>query len=188
MMVLTRIATTMKPVQPLMELNAIIAYHEAGHAVMAWRTGRRIRRVQASAREGGLFCQVLKPSDRQRLPVEGFQSGAAQETVIALAGIAAEQRLKIPFDPVACSVDVQNAHRWLSELGHEDDPSYEWILAHTIELLAERHTWRAVRAIARRLVQVGEISGDEVDAICEEFEVPRSSRASRTAPTLARHL
>jgi hypothetical protein len=142
---------------------------------------RWIRHVLAGPEEAFLRCQTLKPSARDLFPAETFQRHVEEEIMIALGGMAAETRLKIPFDAEACSVDVQNARRWLAKLGQADEVSYRSFVRRTGQLLREPRTWRAVRTVARRLVHRGMMSGAAVDAICQELEVPRSKIHSNNA-------
>jgi hypothetical protein len=163
------------------------AYHEAGHAVIALRLGRAVRRVTV-VRDGESLGQVnyyrhgrdLKPmqeltsprGDRNRRRVE-------MDVVINLAGALAVLRLGDPDDRFALMLgtnfDDANIRNSLSLLGYRLPPDARWwwdaeqrgrfplldaCFRCTQQLLAQQ--WPQVVALAEALLVERSLSGRRV--------------------------
>lgn len=150
-----------------------IAFHEAGHAVLACRLGRTIERVSVELEAGRGLTETSAPA---RLTVDDLR----QEAMILLGGGEAEFRFApyrrgcsrgARFDwgralrLIRESLDVQTEtddRRWL-------DREAEFIenrLAGEIRTLFEGPTlWQAVEAAAEALLRYGLLSGPQAEAI-----------------------
>jgi ATP-dependent Zn protease len=125
-----------------------LAYHEAGHALVARSLGRRVESVSLSLK-GGLVRQ------------EPLESGATDEEieralVVVFAGCEAEQYAPFGPDPKRNGDDPYFTDGELAAmaLGDEsgDVPSDEDVVAHYTERIGEEATERA-RSLAAELVE-----------------------------------
>jgi len=133
-----------------------VAYHEAGHAVVALALGRPVQLV------------TVLP-DKQRLGRCEFGKGKTKptddwlerEVLIALAGLAAEARYTGRYDWGGAQQDL----RGVEQLASLRAGTKHWerlsrrLLAKVEHLLEQPGHWRAVELIAAELVRAGEISG-----------------------------
>jgi hypothetical protein len=153
---------------------AVVAYHEAGHAVMAFHCRRGLRDTTVDAGEGrGLSVSLSVNRDvRHKFPPRLWRALVRQEVCICLAGPIAEQRFSGVSDPDAWRVDVEMAESWLEEL--EPDANVRELSAITRELLREKRTWAAVSKVAASLLETGLVSGPKVETICRALNVPQA--------------
>lgn len=132
------------------------AYHEAGHAVLAFMLGRPVQCVSILAdREHLGVCEFGKEVYR---PSEDWLE---REILIALGGIAAEARLTGVHAWDAAARDQQNVRRLAVQRAGERraERLERRMLAKAEHLLADEGSWRAVELIARELLSRREISG-----------------------------
>jgi hypothetical protein len=132
------------------------AYHEAGHAVLAFLLGRPVQ------------CVSILP-DRDHLGVCEFGKGVyrpsedwlEREILIALGGVAAEARYTGIYAWDAAARDQQYVHRLAVQRAGERraERLERRMLAKAEHLLADDGPWRAVELISRELLSRREISG-----------------------------
>ncbi len=147
------------------------AYHEAGHALAAYRYGRPVLKIEIDGEgSGATRCLGLKPDARRMFRRRVWRELVQQEILIALAGPLAEE-IKYGKNAESAKIDWQHAHRWLAELDMQN--ALATFATQTRELLTEPATWNAVRTVARRLIQGRKITGPEVEAICRAQGVSR---------------
>lgn len=142
------------------EQTTIIAYHEAGHAVMAMANGFRVTRVTCVANadsQGRTEYEVPNP------PTLESHRG---EALVAAAGLAADyihakkfglnndEELKGYFG------DRADALIHLDELGHGEH--FEVYLSVAIHVLERDRVWGFVEILAELLMKIGEINGRDV--------------------------
>jgi ATP-dependent Zn protease len=135
----------------------IVAYHEAGHAVVALALGRPVQRVSILPdRERLGTCHFGKAVFR---PSEDWLE---REALIALGGLAAEAR----FTGVYALDGAARDRRYVAELAlqrtgdaRKAERLERRLLSKTEYLLAREENWRAVARIAAELVRAGAISG-----------------------------
>ena len=133
-----------------------VAYHEAGHAVIALALGRPVHSVS-----------VLP--DRINLGTCEFQKGAGRpskdwierEILISLAGLAAEARHTGKYAWNGAGRDLQYVRRLTVERAGERraERLERRLLAKVEHLLAQKENWRAVELIVAELLRRGEVSG-----------------------------
>lgn len=146
------------------------AYHEAGHAVIAWLLGVRFRRAAVTIipdrdSKGRVkhhsTLKRLRPdvddSDRIRLGIE-------KTAMIAIAGEAAQRR----FRPMSrrtwhAAQDYHNVSELLSRVLHPKELApYLKFLQIRVNLMLDRPgAWQAVEAVAEALVRQRTLSADE---------------------------
>src|SRR5436190_6444518 len=131
------------------------AYHEAGHAVLAFVLGRPVE------------CVSILPN-RERLGVCEFGKGVyrpsedwlEREILIALGGIAAEARFTGIYAWDAAARDQQYVRRLAEQRAGERraERLQRRLLAKAEHLLAGDGSWLAVELIAAELLSQREIS------------------------------
>lgn len=136
--------------------DAVTAYHEAGHAVIALALGRTIHKVSALA-------------NRERLGEVRFGKGDARATddwvereiLIALAGMVAEARFTGTYATAEAKEDLRFVRRLaLERKSDRAAERYEQRMLAKVEyMLNDEGTWNAVALIAAELVKHGTISG-----------------------------
>src|SRR3954451_17626750 len=136
--------------------DAVNAYHESGHAVVALALGRPIQLVSLLPKQDYLGrCQfrqgVVRPSE----------DWLEREILIALGGIAAEARHTGDYAWDAADRDLQFVHDLaVQRAGERQAERLErWLLAKAEHLIAKDGHWRAVELIAAELLRRGAISG-----------------------------
>jgi ATP-dependent Zn protease len=147
-----------------------VAYHEAGHAVLALLLGRPVQEVSILPdREALGRCAYGKAVFR---PSEDWLE---REILIALGGIAAEARHTGAYAWDGAGRDQQFVRGLaVQRVGVKKAERYERrLLAKAEHLLARAGTWQAVERIAAELLRRGTISGrtarhlyDEACAAC----------------------
>lgn len=179
-----------------------IAIHEAGHAVLAWITGRRILQVSMVTdldysqlrshreRTTQAGCIDLAPlSDGANLHEGKYRVLAEREAMIALAGDLAVFRFR------GC--------RWRKNLSAGDLEGLTYAATHAgasqerlnsyLDRLASRTVlylevfWAHVEALAKALMHRREMTGQQVTAFLREVESQPTSPSSATPTKSRRH-
>ncbi|MGA1861045.1 hypothetical protein VH569_34100 [Azospirillum sp. 11R-A] len=160
------------------EQAAIIAYHEAGHAVMAMANGFRVTRVTCVANADSQGHTEYKVPDPPT--TESHRGGA----LVAAAGLAADflhaEKLGVAHDEDLNGHlgDQQNAAVHLHALGH--DGQFKAYVGAASYFMKQDHVWNCVDMLAKILMKTEEINGQ--DALydfsqkvpkvgCAEFQV-----------------
>ena len=153
--------------------NEVLAFHEAGHAVVAWKLRIRILAVGISIKEGKGYCHDALRN--RTLTGEMIWSDdrvwARKKTLILLAGAAAERvyyELLEQHDLPLCSSDDQMK---LDELccgafGSLGPEASQWIKQRedeTRHIVEDEDTWVRICRLAQRLLDQSVLSGDEAE-------------------------
>ncbi len=156
------------------EERDVCAHHEAGHAVLAYRYHRAILRVSINQDGAGLArAMALKANTRDSFGLSLWRRLVWEECQICAAGEVCEMIFSGQADVDACRVDREHVHQWLQELSTVDDATRQQLYTATKLALTEPCTWRAVRAVAERLLDRGAVDGRELADICRSLHVAR---------------
>jgi len=132
------------------------AYHEAGHAVLAFLLDRPVKGVSILPSRDHLgICEFGKAVFRRS------EDWLEREILIALGGIAAEARFTGIYAWDGAARDQQYVRRLAEQRAGESraEKLERRLLAKAEHLLAKEGPWRAVELIAAELLQHREISG-----------------------------
>ena len=141
-----------------------LAFHEAGHAVMAFLLGRRIRRASIRRRHGlsghvdfeHATCGLFEVAAEHRPLIES-------DALVLLAGRAAECERTLGSPPSHAGLDRENARALLGILEDCDEVVSSWmryLLVRAQSMLQEE--WPLVYSVARALMRDEEIDGEGV--------------------------
>lgn len=147
----------------------LASYHEAGHAVMAVRTGVPFAQVTmpASGAEPCLDAVIRRSEDPRRADAARL----AARQLVAMAGPVAEQIHGAAGPGLETRV---RSHLWAAELaagqaGRACDASYiQELREATTRELGAPEVWAAVEAVAAELVEAHRLPGERVRAIVRE--------------------
>ena len=148
-----------------------MAYHEAGHAVVAWAVGLTIVRVEISSR-GGKSEQVPTADElaaQSDDKVDAFERWAC----VHLAGGRAQARWNPDVGVAGCDDDHHafNECVWtVSPLTAETDAQCGRRLAERTEALIGQH-WSRIEALALALLDQESLSGSEATMTIEAGEL-----------------
>lgn len=151
------------------------AYHEAGHAVVAYLLGRSVRLVTiVPSEDGTLLGHVLYVPPRLKDEYQYWGSPslkrAAFENIvrISLAGSIAEGRMAGRQSHRQASSDYRYAVEVVSGLVGDDrelSAYLNWLWISTENLLSVKPHWRAVEALAQKLLELRTIKGKDAKEI-----------------------
>ena len=141
-----------------------LAFHEAGHAVMAVLLGRPIRRASIRRRHGlagfvdfeHALAGVIEAAEQHRPLIES-------DVLVLLAGRAAECERTLGSPPSHAGLDRQNARALLGALEDCDEVVSSWmryLLVRAQSMLQE--AWPLVYSVARALMRDDELDSDGV--------------------------
>jgi hypothetical protein len=150
------------------------AYHEAGHAVVAFhlRIGLKKRAISIIEDEESLGRVGTRLALGERPDIAASDRGrrrAEKHAVVSLAGIEAQRK----FCPGSVrkyhgSVDYHNAVDIMSYYIPSDkqlEAYFKYLLVHTRELIELRHVSRLIEILADELLLKKEMSGPDVMAL-----------------------
>jgi Peptidase family M41 len=148
-----------------------VAYHEAGHAVMALLLGRPVHRVSVRPKEQWLgTCEFTKKSFRPSDDIVETQM------LILLAGLAAEARQTGEYAWDGADRDLDHV-RALAESRARGERQIERLekrmLDKTEHLLDRPAVWHAVETIAAELLRHTTISGRAAKHLFDEAQKAR---------------
>lgn len=150
--------------------RAALAYHEAGHAVMGWRLGRRFRAISIvpSMGSGGRVC-FDEPLGRDTDPAHK-KTSVGTAVMIYVAGPLAAWSLERRFRTVHGLVDLTRAEQLIRQ-NTSSTKVQQTCLTQLKErawnILAEEDCWRAVVSLADALARYRKLTGKTARAIIE---------------------
>lgn len=146
-----------------------LAYHEAGHVVLALHFGRRIGTltIDRDHHKGGAAISdpSAEPEDQVRQALIALAGGSAQEKFLPGSGTC-----EFAFVGGASFTDVAQAHEYLASAYGEkvdSDKLYYECTERVDALLDHPKLWRAVVGVAEALYQNGSLSPEDVARIVE---------------------
>lgn len=146
------------------------AFHEAGHALVAYLCGQRLSRLEIHGDEGlSGACHALRVPPSPPLDASTPAGRAAVEELIlcTCAGPLAEARLT-GGDWDESSSDLDAAVRLALQLEDDCDAAMQRLeaLRRRLDELLGQH-WAAVEAVARLLLRRRSVSGEAVEALLD---------------------
>ena len=166
------------------------AFHEAGHAVAAYRGRECIRErvvtiVPNADHVGSFHARSTEILLRKVCPpntpaYHAWLARTENEIVELLAGSVAEWRAqgRISVDASITTAstdpanDVNRVRELIDALGFDVQDYLPWMVQRTRCILQNRQTWSAVKEIAALLIQNRFVDGAQVVAICQARRVP----------------
>ncbi|MEZ6128744.1 MAG: hypothetical protein R3C59_08680 [Planctomycetaceae bacterium] len=153
------------------ESQTATAYHEAGHAVMAFVVGRPVEKVTicpAQLQTGGFrlgACKVQKGRSR------ASKDALEDEVLILLAGMVAESQFTDRYCAAGAAQDLRAVRRLLANRASSErqiDRLAGRMLDKTQHVLNDPVNRRAVTLVARQLLDKETISGRAVRQLFQE--------------------
>ena len=154
-----------------------IAYHEAGHAFMAFYQRCTCRHASIIPDEkdnslghilNGKRARVeydrISPSSKDRLQIEKY-------ILVAYAGNAAERLLTRRKVSDGSHKDFQDAYDYVSLLIQDEEEVYaylKWLQLRAENILSIRYNWFAVEVLAKELLKRKYIGGKQVRQIIRQ--------------------
>jgi len=141
-----------------------VAYHEAGHAVVACRLGIAIARVTTRVAGGAFFGGGWLAGHTQLDPVAEQRAAFQDRVWVALAGAAAQARVDPSSVREGCATrDYALARKFYAELyrmPYCTDKELAGDERRARELVAKH--WPSVEAVAQELLKRGSLNGRQV--------------------------
>jgi hypothetical protein len=142
------------------------AYHEAGHAVANFATGKRFTKVSViPIPEDGSLGRVSGTGWQSKLNPElddteqpRLRRMVEREIITLLAGVVAEAKLTGRYNHIGASKDYHKAVSYASyvtDSTRETEAYIEWLFEKTKNILSRR--WGAVELLTEELVRQQEI-------------------------------
>lgn len=167
---------------------AATAYHEAGHAIMAWYLNRKIKSVSILKNEDSLGRTNYKgwkaKIDTNEVSEERARPYIEKAILVGLAGEVAEHIYTGRHNWRGSSGDYDAALRLAMLLIHdlEDElPAYiKWLRLRARNILQVASHWHALKTLAEALLERKEMSGAEArETIFKSFEAAHQREAAR---------
>jgi len=126
------------------------AYHEAGHAVFAWRFRVQLQSVwiRPASTSGGTEC-------------DGECHSPREWAIIYLAGMLAQLRAHPASWPFNARNDILKFEDLTAPLMSDDPAVRERLRAEAEVMIADTRTWRAIEALATVLTERSSLRGVE---------------------------
>jgi Peptidase family M41 len=148
----------------LESIRMATAYHEAGHAVLAYSLGRAFTRVSIAADGHTLGrCSFRRPGDwfRPDLRIDGATRRRLEERImISLGGPESEARYTGRYDEEGAQEDLERAidHACFMTDDEAEASAYVvWLRLRTLNLMRRSEFWPGVTALAHALLSHEEI-------------------------------
>lgn len=166
-------ATADAPSQQVLQQILATAYHEAGHAVMAWSLGRLIQKVTIAPGKSAFGASRLGVCELRKGRTKASKDQVEDEALILLAGMVAEARFTGRYcqqgarqDLLAMEKLLQNRVRNTAQL----ERLQRRLLEKTEHHLDDAAHAKAIELIARELLHKTTISGRAVRHLFEQAE------------------
>jgi hypothetical protein len=146
----------------------ITAYHEAGHAVMAWSCNLLVSKISIVASDDGLGLTALSLLEHQRVAREKGQPEMLKRLVLYyVGGIAGDyahwnrdERAKPDEISKGHSNDQSKASDLLRVLGHDGDLGA--YLAMAANWTDKPQVWSVLEEVAKQLMEKEELAGPDL--------------------------
>jgi hypothetical protein len=175
------------------------AYHEAGHAAVAFYLRRAVTRVTIVPDEDKGTLGHVRHTALSKALITVFEEGVDErrrdwierEILIYFAGGLAEKKLTGRMNHVGMGGDVRAVEEWASRICYtpEEARAYvTWLSKRAEALVNDKVVWSCVEAMARELLKAKTLSGRRARQIYRQAipRLPAEALAAldRTKPTL----
>lgn len=149
----------------------LIAFHEAGHAIMALAVGRSVKSVDVHAKGTRLgVCKMNKGRTGKAQSSKASTDTLEGELLILLGGMAAEAKRSGKYNMMGASQDLKQAEKLaMMRAGNANQAGK--VLKRAMDkvhhLLGQSEVWAAVKVVASGLVENGSMSGKQAKHIYE---------------------
>jgi hypothetical protein len=154
------------------------AYHEAGHAVIAWHLRLRVKHLWVDEHQGA--CELYK--HRPRVNDFAIYLLAGQSADVAFRAQEREGK-RTPWDALIAvarsRLDREQLRRDLEPLAPEEREMIQKLARVRAEALVEFY-WPAVTALAEELLMARRLTGQRVTKIIEEKQRACGARLKRS--------
>lgn len=181
-----------------------IAFHEAGHAVVARALGRPVALVtivSTTHSVGSMWAKLptadaarttveedirniadtcararaLMPIGESRLPASAFITNTINRGIELLAGLESERQLNGDYDTDIARADLSEAQLRAAAIAVSPEAAQHYVdLFHAESRLLVNQYWHVVRAVSECLIERQTLTGDEVNLIIAEAEATRA--------------
>ena len=155
-----------------------VAYHEAGHAVMAYLIGRRIDYVTIVPNDDSLGHAKTSGIGKKSYEIEAadywnyaIRKRVDGDVMLRYAGRIAEAYHSGKSSEVGSYSDDQTAAHFAINVtgsGEELDAYLNWLFIRTEKLICFETNWPLVEAVAKELLSVKKMSGRRARKIIQE--------------------
>ena len=156
----------------MVEMNSplAVAYHEAGHAaIVYWRRQRGGSIVLHTDRFGGSMNAQLWNMNESDLMV--LIGGPMAECLAR--GIVSLRALRVPSEYRHPNSDTVRIRAIVQKVRGKDDRRYQFRVQERVrEIIQEPVMWKAITALAEKLVAAGRVEGEDVDVTFEALGAP----------------
>jgi hypothetical protein len=139
-----------------------VAYHEAGHAVMAIALGRPVQKVTIVAGRSQRGVQRLGACQIKKGRLRDSKDWLEDEVLILFAGMVAEARVTGDYCLQHASDDLRCVRRYVqmrADGERQIERLEKRLLSKTENLLESDEYWRAIELIANELIRAHTLSG-----------------------------
>jgi ATP-dependent Zn protease len=149
------------------------AYHEAGHAVVAWRQRVKVPRVTILHDDDSVAgaAHSRRPAFLSAASYDSLPKSAVEDhALVCLAGAESEKRWTGRYNHVGARSDVESAVAFLRMHAGSDEEVRAWMKLQQVRTRqVVTNMWSEIAAAAKTLVERRAITHAQIAGIVDEF-------------------